>query len=306
MSRLAAIQKNKPLKPVRVLIYGVEGVGKTTFGSKAPNPVFISPEGGTDELSQGVQMPNIATWNDVRDAVRELITAEHPYKTLVIDSADWVEKLAHVQIVGKAGKSITQANGGYGAGYRESEIMHKGLIDDLSILREGRGMNIIVTAHYQVKTVKDPEATQDYDAFEIKCHEMVSSLWREWVDCLLFARFKTYTKIGDDKEKAIALTDGARVVYTQKKPAFQAKNRYGLPPEMPFTENFWNDFISARMRGRETPDFTLLAEELNGMWMQIQDKELAEKVKQSVLSAGQDIGQLIAIRERLKQIQGAA
>lgn len=255
-SRLANLVARKSDRPVRVLIYGIEGWGKSTFGDESPNPVFISPEGGCDNLVNAIEMPNIKTFDDVKEAVKELIVGQHDFKTLVLDSADWIEKLCHAQIVGKTGKSITTANGGYGAGYRQSELMHRELIELLSELREKRNMNIIVTAHYQVKEVKDPGTLHSYDQFEIKCHEMVSSLFREWVDAILFCRFTTHVKGETDDSKAIATGDGERIMFTEHRPGYQAKNRFGLPPQLVIPKGrSWSTFESARKASKgENPE----------------------------------------------------
>lgn len=295
--------KSNPAKPVRVLIYGPEGVGKSTFGAKADAPVFITPEGGIDQLTDAhgnpcEALPGLSTWDNVREAVQQLTVEQHKFKTLVIDSADWVERLAHAKIIGNSGKDIIRANGGYGAGYRESERMHRELIESLSALREKKDMNIIVTAHTHVKPVKDPSMLQDFDQHEIKCHEFVSSLWREWVDALFFARFNTYVKTSDESTKGRALSDGKRTVYTTKQPSFQAKNRYGLEPEIEFTENFWSIFWT---KARKGPD---VLPEISTLITKIEDKETVKKVEESVAAAGKDQAKLVAILNRLKQITG--
>ena len=308
-------RKGNPNKPPRIMIYGVEGVGKSTFGAKAERPIFISPEGGTDRLRNASnelvdEITGIATWLDVRNAVKTLITEKHDFQTVVLDSADWIEKLCHQFIIGQSGKSITTVNGGYGAGYRQSEILHKELIEDISQLREKRNMNIVITAHAHVKPVKDPSMMEDYDSFEIKTHEMVSSLWREWVDALFFVRFKTFIKTSEESDKARALSDGTRVLYTVKQPSFQAKNRYGMKPEYDFTENFWNEFSEHRKQVTPSQDETntldLLRSELNELWLQIKDETLQTTVRNTVLKAGNDVQKLNVILNRLKELKKGA
>lgn len=299
------IKESNPAKPLRVMIYGSEGVGKSTLGAKSENPIFISPEGGTDQLTDinGKPVKSIAdvnTWDDVLAALVSLMNEKHDFKTLVLDSADWVEKLAHQKIIGESGKDIIRANGGYGAGYRQSEVMHKHLIEALSHLRELKNMNIIIIAHTHVRPVKDPEMLEQYDSFEIKCHEFVSSLYREWVDGLFFVRFNTYLKT-DESGKSKALTDGGRTLYTVKKPAFQAKNRYGMPESLPFTFDSWKE-ISGYAKGgivQETPAT---------VYSEIQEmlKTAPEDIKQKATDATEknksNKTKLIAIRNQLKTI----
>lgn len=305
-----AIQTRKSNKdrPARVMIYGPEGVGKSTFGAKSDKPVFISPEGGTDQLTDAdgnpvEELTGVRDWDTMRAKVKELIKDEHPFKTLCLDSADWIENLCHKKIVGTSGKSIITVNGGYGAGFRASQNLHAELLEDLSILREKKGMNIIVTAHAHVKGVKDPEMIDDYDAFEIKCHEFVSALWREWVDALFFVRFKTFIHQGEDETaRARALSDGTRVVYTLKRPAFQAKNRYGMPAELEFKENFWNVFKTFRMNGAITESCSQIIEKLKPLVDQVKDEEKKKSIEASIETYKANATVLTQIKNRVDAI----
>lgn len=288
--------------------YGPEGVGKSTLGAKSDRPIFITPEGGVDQLTDAndhpcEEMPNIISWDDLTKAIVSLSTEQHNFKTLVLDSADWIEGLCHQKIIGTSGKTITTVNGGYGAGYRAAQNMHQDLIKSLEALRERKGMNIIVTAHAHVKAVKDPEMNEDYDAFEIKCHEFVSSLWREWVDGLFFIRFKTFVKSAEanDTKRARAFSDGSRVLYTIKQPSFQAKNRYGLPPEMEFTQSFWNDFMQYAKREIKQESLDEVKAEITELIQKIPD-EPTKTAAMNFIRPDMNIAQLTAVRGRLRQV----
>lgn len=305
-----AIQTRKSNKnrPARIMIYGPEGVGKSTFGAKSDKPVFISPEGGTDQLTDSEgnpveEMTGVRDWDSMRAKVKELIKDNHEFKTLVIDSADWIENLCHKKIVGTSGKSIITVNGGYGAGFRASQNLHAELIEDLSILREKKSMNIIVTAHAHVKGVKDPEMIDDYDAFEIKCHEYVSALWREWVDGLFFVRFKTFIHQGEDETaRARALSDGSRVVYTVKRPAFQAKNRYSMPAELEFKENFWTVFSNYKVNGPITESCAEITQKLKPLVEKVLDEEKKKAIEASMETYKTNATVLTQIRGRVDAI----
>jgi hypothetical protein len=306
MSFLNQIKYSKGKKPIRAMGYGIEGVGKTTFFAHAPSPVFISPEGGTDNLpddlkSRVAELPSMNSWDNVRAGVQELIVGKHSFQSLVIDSADWLEQLAHTSIIGKTNKTIITVNGGYGAGYRATQNMHTDLISDLSILRDKRGMNILVTAHYQVKTVKDPEAIQDYDSFQIKCQEFVSSLWREWVDALLFMRFETHVKADEDATKARAFGTGERVMYTEHRPSYQAKNRFGLPQQMKVD---WNSFYEAC--GRSTVTYIeVLRKEVGELFEQLKDPAVKANVEAHVKENFDNAYELAAVKKRLMELVAA-
>ena len=304
-------RKSDPTRPPRIMIYGVEGVGKTNFAAMAEKAVFITAEGGTDqcvnEFGEAVdEVEGVRDWSSLMEALRSIRDDKHDFKTLALDSADWIEGLAHRHIVGNSGKTITTALGGYGAGYRQSQNMHQELIALLEEIREKRGMKIIPTAHAHVKTVKDPESMEDYDAFEIKCHEYVSSLWREWVDALFFVRFRTYIHKSDEPNaKARAMGDNSRVLYTVKRPAFQAKNRFGMPDEMDFVENMWpvlNQFFG---KGAQPESREEVQAEINELILKVTDKATRETIVGAVKKDTSSIEKLKKHRARIKQLTGS-
>lgn len=301
------IKESNPAKPVRIMVYGAEGVGKSTLGAKSDSPIFISPEGGTDQLTDihGAPIKSLAdvnTWDDLINSLNALLNEKHDFKTLVLDSADWIEKLAHQKIIGESGKDIIRANGGYGAGYRQSENMHKHLIELLASLREKKNMNIVIIAHTHVRPVKDPEMLEQYDSFEIKCHEFVSSLYREWVDGLFFVRFNTFLKT-DESGKAKALTDGARTLYTVKKPAFQAKNRYGMPESIEFNLDAWSTISKYAKKGVVEESSEVIFAEIQEM-LKTAPEDIKVKATENTFKHKNNKKQLVAIRERLKTLQG--
>jgi len=220
-----------------VILYGPDGVGKTTFAAKAPNPVFLGAENGTASLDVArFQAPQ--SWSDITTTVSGLIEDQQGFKTLAIDSLDWIEPLLHAHVCKKHDvKSIEDF--GYGKGYvlaLQEWQYFKGL---LATLREK--MNIIMIAHSQVKVANDPQQMVSYDRYQLKIHEKAAALMREFVDAVLFANFETFVK-GKEGAKGKAIGDGARVVYTERRPAFDAKNRFGLPFSIPLS---WDEYEAA-------------------------------------------------------------
>lgn len=299
----------KPIqnKPPRVVIYGTEGVGKTNFGINATHPVVVaSLEDRVDHLKRvdgkDFDIADLKSWDDVRKFVRSLINENHNFKSLVIDSADWLEKLCHARIIGDSDKDIIRVNGGYSAGLREAEKLHRELLADLSDLRDKKGMAIIVTAHYHVREEKNPEAIKDYDTFQIKLDERVSSLWREWADAIFFAKFNTYVK-GKDNEKAKAFTDHGRSVFASRQAFCQAKNVYGMPKDaMEFKEDFWNVFESYFSKGmvEEKPEEVMT--EIAELTSKIDSDETKVKILKTAEAAGNNVNELKAIRQRVREI----
>lgn len=300
-------RKADPSKPPRVLIYADGGIGKSTFGAMADKPVFISAEGGTDQLrgrdGEPVdEMPDVKSFDGVMNAIFQLTNEPHDFKTLVIDSADWIEGMAHKRIIGTSDKDIIRVNGGYSAGLRESEKLHKQLVESLSTLREKRNMMVIVTAHSDVRDAKDPEMLSDYDTYQIKCDKKVSSIWKEWVDAAIFARFKTHISPGENTTRARAITDGSRVAYTVATPAFYAKNRYNLPEEMIFDLNFYNEFMKYARRGIQAEKAEDVIKEIFSLEKLITDEKTKKALSDAMTKAGREIIKLIPLRNRLIEI----
>lgn len=308
-------RKSNPHKALRLVICGTPGIGKSSLGAKAEKPVFLPLEDGADHLFDEHGKPvdileEIKTYADARRAVEQLLGEAHSWKTLVVDSADWLEKLVHAQVIGGQGTDIIRANKGYGAGFAESVKIHKEFLGLLTRLRDEKDINVLVTAHTHVKPVKDPSVMDDYDIFEMKCHKDVSDLWREWSDIFLFARKAVYTKATDDTLRARALMSDVREVVTEEQSFFKAKNRYKLPPKMPFTENFWKDLqthIKKNPNAYVAPgSLAEVTEEIQARFDSIDDTELKQKIRFSVESAGIDLSKLNPILKRLRELQGKA
>ena len=282
--------KIKPKKelPLRVMIYGSTGLGKSTFAAEAPNPIFFSVEGGASHLNV-TEADGLTSWEAVDRAVDELIKDRQGFETLVIDSADWLERLAHTKVIGPTGTDIVTAGKGYGSGYATSREMHKKLIDKLDVLH-ALGMGIVLTAHSTVKTVKDPSESSDYNHFQPAMHDAVSQLWMEWVDVLLFLKVKTFVK----GKKAIG--DGTVQAFASQTPMFLAKNRIGLPAEFDFVQGqVWPMFENKKID---------LKKEILESILKIENEETRSKAIVALEKAGEDKQKLGAILARVNLVKG--
>lgn len=230
---LDSITVNKKPKPQCVVIHGVHGVGKTTFAAQAPSPVFIRTEDGLGKLTVPA-FPIARSFGDVMDAIRAL-HGEHTHKTLVVDSVDWFEPLVWEWTCfnkGQTGGSIEDF--GYGKGFVHADTHWREFLNALTKLRDDRGMTIVLIAHTEIKNFKSPES-EPYDRYSLKLHKRAAALVDEWADIIGFARFEVFTESTDtgfNKKATRGIGTGERKLALEERPAFDAKNRYGLPAEI--------------------------------------------------------------------------
>lgn len=215
----------------KIIIYGPEGIGKTLFAAKFPNPVFIDTEGST--ASYDLQrFPTPTSWSMLLEEVEQV--AKTPCcRTLVIDTADWAEKLCTQSLLARCKKTGIE-DFGYGKGYTYLNEDYGKLLNKLDEVI-GAGVNVVFTAHAAMRKFEQPDEMGAYDRWELKLHKLNSAMLKEWADMLLFANYKTYAVAADDKGKKFKAQGGGRVMYTSHHPCWDAKNRYSLPEELPFS-----------------------------------------------------------------------
>ena len=245
------VTKGIKTRPVKVLIYGTEGIGKSTFASKFPEPVFIDLEGGTHYLDVS-RVDGVLDWSELLSTIAEISTSN--YKTLVIDTADWAERLA-IQYICREHEKSGIEEFGYGAGYTYLVEEFGKLIKNLDRVI-AHGINVVILAHATLRTITLPEEQGSYDHWELKLNtkttNKVAPLVKEWADMVLFMNYKTMlvedkTANMGAKKKAIG---GKRVMYTTHTTFCDAKNRFGLAPELPLEYEQIAAFVPA---GEELP-----------------------------------------------------
>lgn len=244
---LAQVKKGKLARPHRVVLYGPEGIGKSTFGANAPSPIFLPVEDGTGHLDVA-RFPKAESWKDIRDAVRSLITETHAYETFVLDTLDAAEALLWRHMVerdrfadDKGRTPLKDIEGyGFGKGYTKALEDWRGLLKDLETLGNTKGVHVILLAHSQVKSFKNP-AGEDYDRYELKLHQKASGLVKEWADSVLFANYETFAKKDERTKRVRGFDSGARLLFTERRAAYDAKHRGNLPESLPLS---WSDFVA--------------------------------------------------------------
>jgi hypothetical protein len=252
---LQSIAKGKRRAPYRLLVHGVDGVGKSTFGANAPSPVFLGTEDGTEHLDVA-RFPAPQSWEDVLDAIRTLAAEPSAYQTLVLDTLDWAEPLLWRFLCEREkAKSIEEVGGGYGKGYQAALDEWRVLLAALERLQRERGTHVILLAHSFIKPFKNPEG-DDYDRYIIKLNEKAAALIREWCSGVYFANYETFA-VKDKAKRVRGVSTGARLIYTQRTAAYDAKDRHELPESLPLS---WAEFAAAAERGQAADPEALKAE----------------------------------------------
>jgi hypothetical protein len=236
--RKLAIHSGRVAGPIVYLLFGVEGIGKSTFGAQSPDPVFLDIERGTNELNVArVDEPEAGwTWTDVLESLRLLETEAHDRKTLVIDTLDELEALLWAHICKRDSKSSIE-DYGYGKGFQAALDEWRVFMAAIERLHSRRAMHVGLLAHAMVKTFKNPEGN-DYDRYQPKMHEKAAGYLKSKSHVVLFANLETFAKKKDENsksEKAKGISTGERLMFTQRTPAYDAKNRHNLPPQMPLS-----------------------------------------------------------------------
>lgn len=230
-----------------MLVYGLPKVGKSTFGSHAPGVVALPFEEGTNELNLA-RFPIPTSYAAAMQRIEELRTEKHEYQSLMLDGLDGLEPLVWDETCRRHGSpeidpSDKAAKFSFGRGYKAAvdspdsptrEIAHA-----LTRLRRERNMNIILIAHSTVKPFKNPDG-EGYDRHALKIHELAAAFWKGWADAILFANYDT--EVIKDGLRKRGQGGRTRRLYTERTAAFDAGNRWGLPPVLPFS---WDAFYEA-------------------------------------------------------------
>ena len=219
--------------PVKALVYGHEGIGKSTLAAQMPSPAFIDVEGGTNQLPVA-RLPRPTSWEMLLDEVRAVRDGDVPCSTLVVDTADAAERLCMAHACAKAGwKNIEEP--GYGKGYVVVRDEMGRLLDALTEVVEG-GRNVVLLCHSILSKFERPDESGAYDRWSLKLVDSkrtsVAALCKEWADMVLFCDYKIYVTT-DKSGKNGKAAGGARVIRTTHHPCWDAKNRFGLPDELP-------------------------------------------------------------------------
>lgn len=232
MENLGKIIKGKQQKPLTLLVYGPPGVGKTTFASEAKSPVFVGDSGESGHLDVD-RFPTTSTYEEVLEHLNDI--KEESYKTVVVDNLSFIEPLVWDKVCRDTkAPSIERALGGYAKGYIEALKYWGEIRDALRVLRDEKGMNVILVAHSRVKAINDPISASMYDKVIVDLHDKAMNLFYRWVDNAFFINYEVLTNKDDSGKMRAYNEEGKRVIYTESRTGFEAKTRFkGLPPQLP-------------------------------------------------------------------------
>lgn len=228
------ITSGKMQKPLKCVVYGPEGIGKSTFASLAPNPLFCDVEDSTAHMDVR-RLPRATSYQMILDEIAYVKANPALCDTFVLDTADWAERICRDNVCAKNGKTGIE-DFGYGKGYSyvfEDFGRLLNALDDLLLC----GINIIVNAHAVMRKFEQPDEMGAYDRWELKLNNSpkcsVANMLKEWADLVLFANYETIVVKNSETKKNKA-QGGQRVMYTTHHPCWDAKNRFGLPDKLPF------------------------------------------------------------------------
>ena len=221
------IIEGKEKRPLKIVVYGPEGIGKSTFASQFPDPLFIDTEGGTSNLNIRRIKCN-KSWNELIAIVKEIYDNPTICKTVILDTADWSEFLCINAVCEKYRKNNIE-DFGFGKGYVYLLDEYSKLLTLLDQLIEV-GINVVITAHAKPRKFELPEEQGAFDRYEMKLTRQVAPLIKEWCDALFFVNYKIYVVTTENNSKKAQ--GGKRVLYTTHNPTYDAKNRFNLPEEL--------------------------------------------------------------------------
>jgi len=238
---LSSIKRTKRLRAPKIVIAGPGKIGKTTFAASAPNAIGILTEDGADAVDANA-FPLATTLDDVYGAIETLLTEEHDFQTVFLDSLDWLEPLVNAHVC-KSNKWASIEAPGYGKGYVAAAEEWRSLLNGLEALRQQRNMAVILIAHDKIKHFESP-LHDGYDQYVLKLHDRAAALVQEWADVIGWANYKIITTQSDSgfgNKETKARTTGDRILHVEPHPAHMGGNRFGLR-NMPLT---WEAFASA-------------------------------------------------------------
>jgi len=220
-------------RPRRIVLYGTHGIGKSTWASKAPSPIFVPTEDGLEDIGAD-RFPVCRSLGDFNTAISQLLTEQHDYATVVIDTLDWLEKLVWQTVAAEEGKSHIEEIG-FAKGYKYASSQWDFILNSLEHLRKQRRMAIILLAHAKIERFNSPDS-EPFDRYDLDLHKFASATIQEWADEVLFARYQVFTMQEESKfngKRVRGVGGKDRIIHTCEEASHVAKRRIPMPDVIP-------------------------------------------------------------------------
>lgn len=235
--------KGKQKKPRRIMLYGVYGIGKSTFAAGAPDAVFLPTEDGIANIDCE-SFPLSKTYEQFMGYLSELCTEDHDRKTIVVDTLDWLEQLLWRDVERK--QCVTSIEDiGYARGYTFACKQWRQILNALDYLRDHKGMDCLLLAHAKIERFSPPD-NDPFDRYSPKLHKLAAGIMQEWCDEVLYANYRVFTKTEGEgfTKRTQGVGTGERIIHTSERPSHLAKNRANLPETLPLSWQEYADAIS--------------------------------------------------------------
>ena len=251
---LASLQTVVPKHPPRIFIYGPPGIGKTSLANDFPSPVFLQTE---DSAVQGVALQSfghLTAFAEVMEAVTVLYNDDHNFRTVVLDTVDALQPLVWQATCERNNWPDIEAPG-YGKGYLAADDEWRDFLKGLNALRTDRFMNILLVGHSEIDRFDDPQTTS-YSRFDFRGHKRSHAIIEDEMDAILFLNQDPSIKLEDagfGKKRARAEGGNSTWIYTERRPVWNAKNRYNMPPRLLYEKGKGYEVMAQYLPGQEPP-----------------------------------------------------
>ena len=271
------ITRGKMRAPQKVVIYGPEGIGKSTLAAAFPNPIFIDTEGSTSRMDVA-RTPRPTSWTHFKTFLLAIKKDQQGFDTVVIDTLDWAERLCIRHVCAVNNISSLGGSNDYGRSYNLLEAEWGSFLDIMTEL-QGKGLHVALIAHAHMRKFEQPEEAGAYDRWEMKLAKKCAPLVKEWADMILFCNYKTIVVEIDGKRKA---QGGERTMYTTHHPCWDAKNRHDLLESSPLDFKFIASCFQHPKESMALPETPVTKEPVCGAMSREENAAETEVAKESV------------------------